>query len=71
MLSSHYTIDRLEERGMERGSVRRSLLKGRERAIVSQMNIRTISKATLGTFLRDGVGRINMVFFEPINTVLN
>ena len=71
MLSSHYTIDRLEERGMETGSVRRSLLKGRERAIVSQMNIRTISKATLGTFLRDGVGRINMVFFEPINTVLN
>ena len=31
----HYTIDRLEERCVERGSARRSSLKGRERAIVS------------------------------------
>jgi len=32
----HHTIDRLEERGEERGSATRSSLKGRERAIVSQ-----------------------------------
>ena len=32
----HHTIDRLEERGVERGSGRRSSLKGRERAIVNQ-----------------------------------
>ena len=31
----HLTIDRLEERGVERGSARRSSLEGRERAIVN------------------------------------
>ena len=54
----HHTIDRQEERGVERGSARRSSLKGRERAIVNQTNIGTISKATLGKRLRDGVERI-------------
>ena len=44
----HHPIDRLEERGVERGSARRSSLKGRERAIVNQTNIGTVSKATLG-----------------------
>ena len=51
----HHAICLLEERDVERGSVRRSSLKGRERAIVSQTNTGTISKATLGTRLRDGV----------------
>ena len=51
----HRTTDRLEERGVERGSARRSSLKGRERAIVNRTNIGTVSKATLGTLLRDGV----------------
>ena len=54
----HRTIDRLEERGMERGSVRRSSLKGRERTVVNQTNIGTVSKATLGKLLRDEVERI-------------
>ena len=54
----HHTIDLLEEGGMKRGSARRSFLKGRERAIVSQTNIGTVSKATLGKLLRDGVERI-------------
>ena len=31
----HHTIDRLEERGVERGSARGSSLKGRERAMIS------------------------------------
>ena len=54
----HHTIDRLEERGVERGSARRSSLKGRERAIVNQTNYSgTVSKATLGQLLRDGVER--------------
>ena len=44
----HHTIDRLEERGVERGSAHRSSLRGRERAIVCQPNIGTVSKATLG-----------------------
>ena len=43
----HHTIDGLEERGVERGSAGCSSLKGRERAIVSQTNIRINSKATL------------------------
>ena len=54
----HQAIDRLEERGVERGSARRSSLKGRERAIVSQTNIGTVSKAMLWNLLRDGVERI-------------
>ena len=44
----HHTIDRLEERGVERGSARRSSLKGREMVIVNQTNIGTASKVTLG-----------------------
>jgi len=51
----HHTIDRLEEKGVERGSPRRSSLKGRERAIVNQTNIETVSKATFGKFLRDAM----------------
>ena len=54
----HHIIDLLEERGVERGSVRRSSLKGRETAIVNQTNTGTVSKATLGKPLRAGVERI-------------
>ena len=53
----HHTVDRLEERGVERGSARRSSLKGRERAIVSQTNIGTVSEARLGKLLTDGMAR--------------
>ena len=35
----HHTIDRLEETGVERGSARRTSLKGRARAIVNQMKL--------------------------------
>ena len=48
-----HTIDRLEERGVERGSARRSSLKGRERAFVTQTNTGTALKATLGKLLRE------------------
>ena len=54
----HHTIDHLEERGVERGSARRSSLKGRERVIVNQTNIGIVSKATLEKPLRDWVERI-------------
>ena len=54
----HHTIDRLEQKGVERGSARRSYLKGRERAIVSQTNIGTVSNATLGKLLRDWAERL-------------
>ena len=53
-----HSLQSAEERGVERGSARRSSLKGRERAIVSQTNIGTVSKATLEKLLRYGVERI-------------
>ena len=62
--------DRLEERGVDRGSARRSSLKGRERAIVNQTNIGTVSTAALGKLLRDGMGRI-WAFSERIDTILS
>ena len=43
---------------MERGSAGRSFIKGREKAIVNQTNIATVSKATFWKLLRDGVERI-------------
>ena len=54
----HHTIGCLEKRDVERGSARESSLKGRERAIVSQMNIGTVSKAMWGKLVRDWVERI-------------
>ena len=66
----HHTIDRLEERGVERGSARRSSLKGRERAIVSQTNIGTVSKATLWE-TSERRGGAQMGFSKRIDTILN
>ena len=57
----HHTIDRLEERDVERG---RSPLKGREMAIVNQTNTGIISKATLGKPLSGGVERICRALFR-------
>ena len=44
----HHTIDRLEERGVERGSTRRCSLKVQERVTVNQTNIGTVLKAKFG-----------------------
>ena len=60
----HLTTDGPDERGVERESTRRSSLKGRERAIVSQTNIGAVSKATLGKQLRAGVERNNYGVFR-------
>ena len=49
---------------MERGSVRRSSLKGGDRAIVNQTNVGAVPTAMLGKLLRDGVERIIMGFSE-------
>ena len=54
----HHTIDRLEERGVERGSARRSSFKGRERAIISHTSVGTVSRATVGKPVRDGAERL-------------
>ena len=53
-----HTIDRLDDKDTERGNTWRSFLKGRERVIVSQTHIGTVSNATLGKCTRNVVGRI-------------
>ena len=66
----HHTIDRLEERGVERGSARRSFLKGRERVIVSQTNIyRHRFKGNDGE-TSERLGGAHMGFSERIDTIL-
>ena len=45
----HHIFDRQEERGVERGSARRSSLKGRERSIVSQSSTGLFQKQHWGT----------------------
>ena len=35
----HHAVDHLEEGGVERGSARRSSLKGRERPVVNRTNV--------------------------------
>ena len=67
----HDPIDRLEERGVERGSARRSSLKGRERAIVDKTNIGTVSQATLGKLTSERRGGAHMGISERINATLN
>ena len=47
----HHTIDRLGERDVEKGSTRRSFMKGGERASVNQMNIGTVLKVAMGKLL--------------------
>ena len=54
----YYSIGRLKERGVEKGSGRHSTLQGRERSVFNQTNIRTVSRATLGRLLRDWAGRV-------------
>ena len=54
----HHTVDRLRERGVKRGSGRKSELKGRERGTLNQTNIGTVSRATVRRLLRDGTERI-------------
>ena len=67
----HHTIDRLEERGVGRGSARRSSLKGRERAIVMQSDEHwNHFKGNVGeTF--EGRGGARKGSPERIDTLLN
>ena len=48
-----HITDRLKERGVEKESGLHSTLRGRERSVVNQTNIGTVSRATLGRLLRD------------------
>ena len=54
----HHRIDRLKERGVEKGSGRHSTFQGRERSVFNQTNIGTVSRATFGRLLRDGAERV-------------
>ena len=54
----NHSTDRLKERGVEKGSGRHSTFQGRERSVFNQTNIGTVSRATLGRLLRDGVERV-------------
>ena len=54
----HHSIDRLKERGVEKGSGRNSTLQGRQRSVFNRANIGTVSRATLGRLLRDGAERV-------------
>ena len=54
----HHSIDRLKERGVEKGSGRHSTLQGRERSVFNQTNTGTVSRATLGGLLRDRTERV-------------
>ena len=66
----HHTIDHLVERGLKRGTARRFSLTRRETAVVSQTNIGTVSKATLGKTLERRVGA-HTGFLERVHTILN
>ena len=66
----HNTIYRLQERSVERGSARRSFLKGREGTIVDETSIGTISKVSLGETCQKRSGA-HMGFSERIVTILN
>ena len=48
----HHSLDRLKERGVEKGSDRHSTLRGLERSVFNQTNIGAVSRATLGRLLR-------------------
>ena len=52
----HHSIDRLKQRGVEKGSGRHSTVRGRERSVFYQTNIGTVSRATLGRLLRARMG---------------
>ena len=54
----HHSIDRLKERGVEKGSGRHCTLQGREQSVFNQTNISTVSMSTLGRLLRGGAERI-------------
>ena len=64
----HHVIDRLEERGVERGSARRSSFKGRERAGID--NRTNIGTGDIGT-ISERRGGAHMGFSECIDITLN
>ena len=66
----HHTSDRLEERGVKRGSARRSPLEGRERAVVSQTKLGPFQRQRWVNFWEMRWSAY-MGFSERIDTILN
>ena len=66
----HHSIDHLKGRGVEKGSIWHSTLQGRERSVVNQTDIGTVSRATLGRLLRDEAECIIMSLSECYNAIL-
>ena len=54
----HHCIDRLKERGVEKGSGQHSILQGWEWSVFNHTNIGTVWRATLGRLLRDGAENV-------------
>ena len=54
----HHSIDRLKERGVEKGSGRHYTLQGQERSVFKHIIIGTVSRITLGRLLTDGAERV-------------
>ena len=61
----HYTIDRLGERDVEKGSTRKSFMKGRKRASVNQTEHWNCFKGD------SGETAVYMGFSECLDTILN
>ena len=66
----HHTIDRLEERGVERGNARRSSLKGRDEGHRQSDEHWKRFKGNVGE-TSEGWGGAHMGFSERIDTILN
>ena len=64
----HHTTDHLEERGIERGSVRQSSLKEWERAIINQWTLEPFQRQHWENFWEMGW---SVGFFKCIDTILN
>ena len=68
----HETTNRLEERGVERGSARRSSLKGQERVIINQtvQTLEPFQRQRWGNFRERGGSTYNDRLFQRIDTTL-
>merc|ERR1712121_308086 len=54
----HHSVDRLQERGVQKGSGRWLTLGGWDRAITNQTSVLSISRTTLRKLLKNGAERI-------------
>ena len=65
----HHSIDRLKERGVEKGSGQHAILQGREQSVFNQPDIGTVSRATLGSAERRAGAPMGLS--KPYNAILS